>query len=173
MTLRSHAVGLATVTLAFASAAPAVSGAGADASEATASRLTPSTTAGEARSQAKPVAGRYRGRTSQGWTVNLRVSPDRRRIVAFASSVSLICRTSGTYRSDRPFLPQRPASVAPNGAFALVYNGRNGQLKYRGRFVTARKAQGTLTMGSTTPVFGGLEVCVTAGRVTWTASFRG
>src|SRR5688500_7277815 len=60
--------------------------------------VTASGTLGSQARVARPIPrGSYRGRTSQGWTVNLKVSSDGRRIITFASSVTLICRISGTY----------------------------------------------------------------------------
>ena len=137
---------------------------------ATASRMLGSQTRA-----ARPIPrGSYQGRTSQGWAVNLKVSSDRRRIIRFSSSVTLICRISGSYRADRAFVPPRQAAISPTGAFALdVSEGDGRHYKYRGRFVSSRRAGGTLTMGSTRIVFGGVEVCVTPGRVTWTVTIRG
>jgi hypothetical protein len=125
-------------------------------------------------SAATPAAGLYRGKTSQRWNVNLRVAASGRKITLFASSVTVYCRASGDYTENRPFLPGGAAAISASGRFSRTFSRQDGTVyKYRGRFVTARKAVGTLTLSSVKVVFGGTEVCVTPGRVTWTATRRG
>ena len=125
-------------------------------------------------SAAAPTAGLYRGKTSQRWNVNLRVAASGRKITLFASSVTVYCRASGDYTENRPFLPRGAVAVNASGRFAHSFSRGDGAVyKYRGRFVTARKAVGTLTLSSVKVVFGGTEVCVTPGTVRWTATRRG
>jgi hypothetical protein len=120
---------------------------------------------------AAPAPGLYRGKTSQRWNVNMRVAPGGRRITLFASSVTLHCRASGDYAANRPFLPGGAAAIRAGGRFTHRFSRQDGTVyRYSGRFLSARKAVGTLTMSSVKIIFGGTEVCVTPGTVKWTAT---
>jgi hypothetical protein len=115
--------------------------------------------------------GAYKGKTSQGWTVSFKVSRDGKRVKSFASSVTLACDPGGTV--SRPFLPPGSARIRKGGRFSREASRGDGTTyEYKGRFTSRSKAKGTLTMGSTKVIFGGLEVCVTLGTVRWRASLR-
>jgi hypothetical protein len=124
---------------------------------------------------AKPKkGGSYRGKTSQDWKVSFKVSSSGKRVKAFASSVTLSCdQGGGPYTETRTFLPPGSARVRKGGRFSReVSPGDGTTYKYKGRFTSRRRAKGTLTMGSTKLVFGGLEVCVTLGTVRWKAKLK-
>jgi hypothetical protein len=126
-----------------------------------------------AQSSASPSGGLYRGKTTQRWNVNLRVAASGRKITLFASQLTVYCRASGDYTDNKPFLPRGAAAISASGSFSHKFSRGDGVVyKYRGRFVTARKAVGTLTMSSVKIIFGGTEVCVTPGTVRWTATRR-
>ncbi|HEV2712381.1 MAG TPA: hypothetical protein VGU26_04725 [Gaiellaceae bacterium] len=120
-----------------------------------------------------PKPGLYRGKTSQSWKVTLRVAASGRKITLFASSVTVYCQASGDYTENRPFLPGGAPAIRSGGRFSHRFSRQDGTVyKYSGRFVSAGKAVGTLTMSSVKIVFGGTEVCVTPGTVRWTATRR-
>lgn len=122
---------------------------------------------------AVPQAGSYRGKTWQGWNVNFKVSRDGKRIRPFASFVTLVCdQGGGGYAENRGFLP--PGSAPTRGVrFSReVSPGDGTTYKYKGRFTSPTRATGTLTMGSSKLVFGGLEVCAIPGTVRWNARLQ-
>jgi hypothetical protein len=114
--------------------------------------------------------GLYRGRTSQGSPLTLRLTRDGR-WVTFLTSMRLYCTSDHDYIAKRPFLLPRRASVS-NGRFSIVAREKGTTFKLAGRFSGARAA-GTLSMHSSRLVLGGVEVCVTLGKPKWTATRRG
>lgn len=128
----------------------------------------------EATPRVIPRAGQFHGKTAQSWNLNFKVSVDGKRIRPFATSVTLVCRISGTYTETRPFLPPGSATIRKDGSFKRTVSPGDGTTyTYRGRFTSSRKASGTLTMGSSKLAYGGLEVCVIpGGNVRWLATRR-
>jgi hypothetical protein len=115
--------------------------------------------------------GLYRGRTSQGSPLTLRLSRDGR-WVTFLTSMRLYCTSDHDYIANRPFRLPRRAPVS-GSRFSIVAREKGTTYKLAGRFSGARAAQGTLSMYSSRLVLGGVEVCVTLGKPKWTATFRG
>jgi hypothetical protein len=114
--------------------------------------------------------GLYRGRTSQGSPLTLRLTRDGR-WGTFLTSMRLYCTSDHDYVANRPFLLPRRARVS-GGRFSIVARENGTTYKLAGRFSGAR-AQGTLSMYSSRLVLGGVEVCVTLGKPKWTATLRG
>ena len=121
-----------------------------------------------------PRSGAYHGKTAQRWNLNFRVSADGNRIRPFATMITVVCRVSGTYIDNRPFLPPGSARIRDNGGFyRRVSPGDGTTYTYRGHFTSRRHAVGFLSLGSAKIVYGGVEVCVTpGGNVRWSASHR-
>ena len=107
-------------------------------------------------------AGSYRGQTESNRPVvfNLRDGKVRN----FNGGITLYCVFSGTFRFDAA-IPPRPMAVR-NGRFNYVGKDRTGQnrIEIHGRFVSRRKAKGTIEMGAPPDC---------AGEVTFFATRRG
>ncbi len=122
---------------------------------------------------ARPQAGLYRGKTTQSWNVSFRVSRDGTTIKPFVSFVTLACdQGGGPYAESRGFLPPGAARIRGMRFAREVSPGDGTTYTYAGRFTSPTRAAGTLTMGSSKLVLGGLEVCVTPGTVRWSARLR-
>lgn len=122
---------------------------------------------------AAPQAGVYRGTTTQGWNVSFKVSRDGKSVRPFVSLVTLACdQGGGPYAENRGFLPPGSAPIRGLRFAREVSPGDGTTYKYTGHFTSSTRATGTLTMGSSKLVFGGLEVCVTPGMVRWSARLR-
>lgn len=125
---------------------------------------------GASSTTAAPQGGIYRGKTTQGWNVSFKVSRDGRAVKPFVSFVTLACNQGGgPYAENRGFLPPGAASVRGMRFVREVSPGDGTTYKYAGRFTSTTRATGTLTMGSSKLVFGGLEVCGAPGTVRWSA----
>ena len=116
-------------------------------------------------SEQQVAAGRYSGRTAQGFPLVLRVM-NGGRAVAFGTTIRVECNTGP---QNKPFMP--PASFRVNsGRFGGTLSVRDGIVyKLTGAFGRNGSATGRFTYSSTRIVFGGMEVCVTRGWVGWTA----
>jgi hypothetical protein len=116
---------------------------------------------------ARPEAGVYQGKTSQGYDLSFRVTDGGEQVTAFASSLTVSCNGS---TQTRPFLPPGSAALEDDGSFRLEISPGDGTTyTYAGRFREPGRAEGSLSLGSTKLVLGGLEVCVTPGIVLWEA----
>jgi hypothetical protein len=104
------------------------------------------------------------GRTTQGWGVTVFANSSRSHVYGFAASVTVNCDGE---RADRPMLFRGVFPIRRGRFAADVSMGDGRHYKVQGRFTSARRANGTLTYGSTRIVYGGVEVCVTPGSVRW------
>lgn len=111
------------------------------------------------------TVGLYRGRTSQGWRLAMRVAANGR--LTFATTVSVSCNPGG--RQNRPFAPPVSFRIANSQFGGRVSRGDGSVYQLFGRFTGRASAGGRLTLGSTRIIVGGIEVCVSRGWVRWSA----
>ena len=112
------------------------------------------------------AAGMYRGTTSQGYVLTFRVLRGGRSLSPFATSIRVRCDGVPTQRT---FLPPGTTIFDGRSFRRRASDGKGGVYTFGGVFTRASTARGTISLGSTRIVFGGIELCVTVGTVTWTA----
>lgn len=96
---------------------------------------------------AAPKPGAYKGQTDQSRPVTFNVQDGK--VKNFVGGITLYCVLEGRFQFDAVVAP-KALRIKGNGHFDFVGRDKTktGEIKIHGRFVSRRKAKGTLEMGT-------------------------